>query len=132
MYRRTHAEYANKRRNARRAARPGEHAERVKLYHRRLRAQVMAALGDCCACCGEREPIFLQLDHIGGGGVKHLKRIGSWVGVYREVRDAGFPKDKYRILCSNCNSAIGRYGTCPHEKIAMLEAMLEIPCGVAV
>ena len=30
--------------------------------------------------------------------------------------DAGFPKDKYRLLCHNCNQSMGWYGYCPHQK----------------
>src|SRR6266704_3438712 len=91
-----HAQQINAARRKQRAAHPGEHSAKVTAYHRRLRAQVIAALGDRCACCGERESAFLQLDHIRGGGVRHLKVLGSWMAVYRAVRDAGFPKDQYR------------------------------------
>lgn len=124
MSRVRHATEVNAARRAYRAARPGEHSKRVKEYHRRLRAQIIAGLGSVCACCDEREPIFLQLDHIHGGGARHYRMKGQWAAVYRDVIALGFPRDQFRLLCSNCNSAIGRYGTCPHETIRVVEALL--------
>ena len=119
-----HSEKINSKRRAERATQPGVHSGKVKEYHHRLRAQLISALGGKCACCGEDELIFLQLDHIHGGGARHYKHVGSWSGVYRAVRDLGFPPDQFRPLCSNCNSAIGRYGRCPHELQRMADAML--------
>lgn len=34
--------------------------------------------------------------------------------VYKRVIEEGFP-DTYRLLCWNCNCAIGIYGECPHK-----------------
>ena len=72
-----------------------------------------------CECCGELEYEFLSLDHIHGGGCKQLKelrRVGS--NIYRYLVMNDFP-DGYRILCMNCNHAIGRQnsdGICPHQR----------------
>lgn len=120
-----HATEWNATRRAERAANPGTHSENVKAYHRRLRTLVVEGLGGRCACCGEREIKFLQLDHINGGGNKHYKKFaGSWAAVYRAVRDTGFPRDQYRLLCANCNSAISLHDICPHE-IARRRAQLD-------
>lgn len=84
------------------------------------KAQRTAALqaysngGDpACACCGEREPIFLALDHINGGGGKQHRELGGG-GFYTWLRKNGYPAG-FRILCHNCN--MGRQlngGICPH------------------
>lgn len=66
-----------------------------------------------CECCGEKTYEFLSLDHVGGGGAKHRKQIGSsriYAWVWRNSLPAGF-----RVLCHNCNQAIGAYGFCPHK-----------------
>lgn len=66
-----------------------------------------------CACCGENEINFLAIDHINGGGRKHLKKLGmsslhpSWF-----VKN-DFPKD-FQILCHNCNWGKHKCGQCPH------------------
>ena len=110
---------------AKRAADPNRsHSKKELAYRRRLRVEVMEALGGRCACCGETEMHFLQLDHIHGGGSQHLKRVGDWASVYRSVKEQGFPRDQFRVLCCNCNFAIGHHRFCPHEVARMVDAVL--------
>jgi len=83
----------------------------------RLRKAVIDGLGGKCACCGVVELEFLTLDHVDGGGRKHRKEKGCWTAMYREVRDSNFKTKKYRVLCWNCNAAIGITGkVCPHKR----------------
>ena len=81
---------------------------------RRLREEVLDAYGRKCACCGEVEEVFLVLDHIHGGGTQHRKELnnGHWLSVVKRER---FPKDKYQLLCKNCDWAKYRMGYCPHQ-----------------
>ena len=83
--------------------------------HHRKRGVVMAAYGMACACCAESEMKFLAIDHVNGGGRKDRKRIGSSVAFFNEIIKAGFPP-QYRLLCHNCNIAIGVHGSCPHTE----------------
>lgn len=83
---------------------------------RRLKVRVLTALGGKCACCGELTPEFLTLDHINGGGRKHREEVGHTHKLYRAVEKEGCPKDKYRVLCWNCNASIGLWGSCPHSR----------------
>ena len=85
--------------------------------NRALRTTVIQKLGGTCACCGETEAIFLCLDHIKGGGRKEYVSLNGTLGIYRQVRDEGYPKDKYRVLCWNCNAALGLHGYCPHSTL---------------
>lgn len=79
---------------------------------------MLAAYGGSCECCGETEPKFLALDHIHGGGNKHRKLIGTGATKMElYLRKLGWPKDQYRVLCHNCNSAEGFYGECPHRTL---------------
>ncbi len=87
-----------------------------KKYNDQLRNDVLAAYGGKCACCGESHPEFLAIDHINGGGEKHRRTVGYGHGVYLWLRKHNFPKDKFRLLCHNCNFATSRYKHCPHEK----------------
>ena len=66
-----------------------------------------------CACCGEKEVVFLSIDHINGRGGEKTRRSG-WL-LYRKLRQLGYPEG-YRVLCHNCNQAFGILGYCPHEK----------------
>jgi hypothetical protein len=86
-------------------------------YGRRLRTQVLTHYGGDpphCACCGEAHYEFLAIDHIEGGGGTHRKQIGGMgARLYRWLIANDYP-DGYRVLCHNCNSALGHYGFCPH------------------
>ena len=81
-----------------------------------LKLEVIAYYGGMCKCCGEDSIYFLQIDHIDGGGRKQRALIGISGGVnfYAWLRKQGFPPG-FRVLCSNCNSALGAYGFCPHQ-----------------
>ena len=69
-----------------------------------------------CACCGEKHIEFLGIDHIGGGGRQHRKKIKKkYRSIYDYLFRNNFPEG-YRVLCHNCNMSIGFYGYCPHQK----------------
>lgn len=109
----------NKRRKELRASEPYRSivAEKARAYRRTLRSATIQAYGGECACCGESTPEFLAIDHIKGRkgeDGKKDKRLG--VGIYQWLRARGFPKDNYRLLCSNCNNARSWFGECPHER----------------
>jgi hypothetical protein len=87
----------------------------VRLSGRRAqkcRQIILAAFDFKCGCCGEDTQEFLTLDHIGGGGSQHRKKQNN---MYQAVVREGIPKDKYRILCMNCNWATRWGKPCPHE-----------------
>jgi hypothetical protein len=83
-----------------------------------IKRQIMAAYGSVCACCGESRLPFLTIDHINGNGNEHRKELnGRGCGeiIYRWLIKNDYPKG-YRVLCMNCNFAIGHFGFCPHEE----------------
>lgn len=69
-----------------------------------------------CACCGEQHIEFLTLDHVNGGGGAHRRELGirGSTELYQWVVRNKFPAG-FRVLCMNCNSAIGHFGYCPHR-----------------
>jgi len=81
---------------------------------RAFKAEMIAAYGGKCACCGETEPVFLSLEHVNGGGYQERK-VGGAMGVWRRLRAEGWPKDGYRILCMNCQFGTKLGRTCPHK-----------------
>jgi hypothetical protein len=93
-------------------------ARRAREQNARLRAQVIAGYGGACACCGERTPEFLALDHIDGNGHSYLPsgRRRTGVKLYPQVIAEGFPTS-YRLLCHNCNLSLGYWGYCPHAGV---------------
>lgn len=88
-----------------------------KKLRQRIKAAMLVAYGSRCSCCGEREPMFLDLDHINNDGSKDRKENGSGVKLLLRLEKAGWPKDTYQLLCSNCNQGKQRNGgVCPHKK----------------
>lgn len=83
-----------------------------------LRLEVLMAYGHACACpgCYIIEAEFLTLDHVDNDGAAERKATGLFGGIqfYRYVRSLGCPRDRYQLLCWNCNLAKHIYGKCPH------------------
>lgn len=87
---------------------------RMRQYYFNLRNELFEAYGNKCACCGEIRREFFAVDHILGGGTAEKRKLGTRP-LYRKIKAEGFPKDKYQILCHNCNMSLGFYGYCPHS-----------------
>lgn len=75
--------------------------------------QIRDGYGNRCSCCGQTGDLFLQLDHVFGGGRQDAKSHGT-LAMYRRVVSEGFP-NRYQVLCANCNHAkLRNRGVCPH------------------
>lgn len=83
--------------------------------NRVVREEAIEAYGGRCECCGIRTREFLTIDHVNGGGGPH-RRATKTTYFYRWLKQRGFPQKGYRLLCYNCNSALGHRGYCPHQK----------------
>jgi hypothetical protein len=111
------------------AAREIERQYQAAFYQQKKNArreELFARLGGKCECCGEDNYAFLTLEHRQGVPEEHLApehrrklRNGggrrSTVDIYRLVLAEGAPREKYGLLCFNCNVATHRYGICPHR-----------------
>lgn len=82
----------------------------------KIRLETIKAYGGKCSCCGEDKPEFLTIDHVYNDG-NDKRKLGEKSGgtLYRVLRDLGFPKDRYQLLCMNCNFAKSHFGKCPHS-----------------
>jgi len=89
---------------------------------RNLRQQILEHYGKACVCCGIDEPAFLSIDHIHGGGSKHIKTMNTHGNYYRWLVKNNFPAG-FQTLCHNCNQAKGYYGCCPHQLNASPEKL---------
>ena len=93
---------------------------KLKKYRLKLKINVINHYGGKCECCGEDKLEFLCIDHKNGGGNEHrrttLKGRTCGHALYRWIIKNNYP-DIFRILCANCNQAIGLHGYCPHKKI---------------
>ena len=84
------------------------------VYVAELRKLIIDKYGGQCTCCGEKIYAFLTVEHVGQGGKEHRAKVGNF-GVYDDILKQGCPRDKYTVLCMNCNW-VTRYGQpCPHK-----------------
>ena len=93
-------------------------------WRRKLKWEVIEKLGGVCACCGEARLEFLTVDHVRGDGAEHRRHVGSGGSsqrVHAAIKREGYPRDKYRVLCINCNFSIGVWGYCPHQTVRKTE-----------
>jgi hypothetical protein len=87
-----------------------------------LRYELLTAYGGECACCGEDNPLFLTVDHVNGNGRAHRRSLLQTNGttpsemIMRDLKQRGWPKDEFQLLCFNCNCGRARNGgVCPHQ-----------------
>jgi predicted HNH restriction endonuclease len=82
-----------------------------------LRNEMITAYGSRCACCGEAEIMFLDLDHVQNNGNHHRREFGNQVQILLWLRENGWPKEDFQLLCCNCNQGKARNGgVCPHKQ----------------
>lgn len=91
--------------------------DKYKAWRDKDRRDTICHYGGVCQCCGEDRLNFLTIDHINGGGTQHRQKLKTTAGnsFYRWLRKQGYPEG-YRVLCFNCNCAIGLHGQCPHQE----------------
>lgn len=89
--------------------------DRNRAWYRRNRQTVFDYYDNKCECCGETHKEFFSIDHINGDGAKHRREVLKGKDIYIWLIRNNFPEG-FRILCMNCNTAIGRHGYCPHNK----------------
>ena len=74
-----------------------------------------------CACCGEKEILFLHIDHINGNGAEHRRQLKKELGYYPGgnnlpywLKKNDYP-DGFQVLCANCNLGKRTNEKCPHQ-----------------
>lgn len=95
---------------------------RRRTYWINYKLEVMSHYGGAkCACCDEDHHEFLQFDHIDGNGAEHRRNLTGNARDGRNLafwlRKNGYPPG-FRVLCTNCNFALGHFGSCPHQRIS--------------
>lgn len=117
-YQRDRETILQKRREEKRWLIPEErrgHQDRENERRSVMRSKVLDHYGRKCACCGEAEEMFLEIDHVNSDGAQHRKEIGTASShIIRWLIKHNFPPG-FQLLCSNCNHGKMRCGgICPH------------------
>lgn len=100
--------------NRKKQENPEHFNEKMRARSLERRQRVIAAYGGCCSCCGESAFEFLAIDHINGKEQREIDGYRQAAALVMWLIKHNFPEG-YRILCHNCNCAIGFYAVCPHE-----------------
>lgn len=88
---------------------------RARQTRRRRRVAVFEVYGGTvCSCCGEDNYEFLTIDHVNGDGAHHRRSFTGTKDIYTWLKQNNFPPG-FRVLCMNCNFALGYHGYCPHR-----------------
>ena len=66
------------------------------------RAKMFELMGNKCACCGETDPIFFQVDHVHNDA--DYTGTGNRAGSI-QLRQYVEEPERYQLLCANCNHA---------------------------
>ena len=118
-YRETHLDYYAAKAAEYRAKDPLRFKKVLNKSRAKLKAEAIAAFGGECECCKESNPGFLTIDHINNDGAKHRKTRTHSFSMWRVAKKEGYPRDKYRLLCWNCNCGRAKNGgVCPHKSVA--------------
>lgn len=89
---------------------PEQRKARKQAERDKLRAEVIAAYGGKCSCCGTDYEPHLTLDHVNGGGTTERRSLQGG-SCWRVARREGYP-DRFQLLCFNCNWAKHHLGEC--------------------
>jgi len=85
-------------------------AQKVHRGDKRLRQTVLNNLGKVCTLCGVDDPDVLSINHTNGGGADERRELeGKRTKMARVAHRQGTPKDKYRVLCFNCDIKAHHY-----------------------
>ena len=84
--------------------------------HRRVanyakhKAILYAELGNRCVCCGERDQMYLSVDHVNNDGGKYRKQSLAHHKIHRLLKHHRENPGSLQLLCINCNHAKMRNG----------------------
>lgn len=99
-----------------------KHREKIILKNKERSEKLKSASyskygGAFCNCCGEKEYMFLSIDHINGGGNEHRRtELGGGQYIHRWLRDNNYPQG-FQVLCYNCNLGKAKNkNICPHHQ----------------
>jgi hypothetical protein len=90
----------------------------ARQYRREVRQELIRRYGGKCACCGESTPEFLAIDHINRDGAAERREFSP--DLAPRILKLGCPRDRFQLLCHNCNMSKEFNGVCPHQRASLM------------
>ena len=97
-----------------------------KIKRKRNKAALYDRLGNRCACCGERDPMFLQVDHVFNDGAEHRRTHAGCSHPRQMLCYLEANPGSLQLLCCNCNHAKQRNGGEIYRPAKFTRRQLEI------
>lgn len=97
--------YSKEKQSAWQKANPEKMLASAQRYRDKIRLEMVKEYGGKCCKCGITDSDLLVLDHIYDDAQIDRKQNNHTGGIhmYSFLRRNGWPKDKYQLLCHNCN-----------------------------
>lgn len=93
----------------------GKYAESRRRSKLAMKERAMAGYGGAaCSCCGERELLFLHMDHIDNNGGEHRRALQVTSISYSWYIKNNFPSG-FQVLCANCHIGKKWRDDCVHR-----------------
>ncbi len=80
--------------------------------HASMKDEILEILGGRCICCRTQYRVYLQVDHINGGGSKARRAGENWHTLVKQVRAN---PELFQVLCANCHTAKTWNNPCPDK-----------------
>ena len=77
--------------------------ESDKKCRQKLRESIIDIYGGKCSCCGITDKRILDIDHVNNDGASDGRNGIYGKSLMYKIKREDYPKDKYQILCKNCN-----------------------------
>ena len=72
------------------------------MYKQRVRLEAIALLGGSCVHCGVNDPVVLNIDHVQDDGAQERRKLSPSQFCSRLIQGL-LLREKYQLLCCNCN-----------------------------
>ena len=72
--------------------------------------ELFRLMKNMCKCCGETDPMYLQIDHVKNDGYLDKNQSGSRICVKYKMKLYHENPKRFQLLCANCNVAKAKNG----------------------